>query len=113
MDKNIFILGFLLIFLFGCQSTEVKGKNCGTDKECLRSSFQICEKAYGTWKGDNGDIEAQIKGNSSESCEVFISISESYLDITNKSMTCVISNNTNSDFSIQNDCRDKLKTFFN
>ena len=112
MKENIkYGIMFVMLFLFACTAPE--GKNCGTDKECLKSSFEKCEKAYGIWEGQNGDIGVVIKGKEGGFCTVSVAVKESGLDITNKTMLCGISMDENITFSIESGCSGELKDYFN
>ncbi|MEK6982458.1 MAG: hypothetical protein AABX38_05995 [Candidatus Micrarchaeota archaeon] len=107
MKTQIFLFTILFLTLLGCTQTP-QGKNCGTDKECLKSAFTSCEQAYGKWVGKNGNIGIQILNNSSDSCKIIFLVMDSNLEISNKSINCSFSPSKN--FSIVEDCNGELKT---
>lgn len=105
--RSVVILFFIIVlFLYGC-ANQSTGKNCNSDKECLKSAFLNCEQAYGRWEGDNGNIEIQILGNFSDNCNVSFWVAENGLEITNKSLMCSFTRSKN--ISSSNDCRGELK----
>ncbi|MDO8553737.1 MAG: hypothetical protein Q7S22_02935 [Candidatus Micrarchaeota archaeon] len=104
------IVLFVILFLFAC--TSVEGKNCSTDKECIKVAFKNCEKAYGTWEGNNGKIGVQITEKKGEKCTVLVNVTENDLSITNKNMTCEIPVNNSLNFSINSECRGELEDSF-
>lgn len=108
---TIFLITILL--LAGCTSPQVpESKNCLKDKECLKAAFLKCENAYGTWEGNNGDIEVKIIEKKNEKCLVQIIARETKLSITNKTIICNIPITANTIFSISSDCSGELKDYF-
>jgi hypothetical protein len=105
------IILICIILMFGCIGLD--GKDCKEDKQCLIESFEKCEKAYGTWNGENGKIFVKIMGKNGDRCSVSLTINEEYLDISNQSMVCDVPlANSNQNFSTKTDCEGKLEKFF-
>ena len=106
-----FFVVFSVFLIIGCIGLD--GKNCKEDKQCLIDSFEKCEKAYGTWKGENGKIFVKILERKGERCSVSLMISEKYLNISNESMVCDVPlPKSNLNFSTNTDCEGKLEKLF-
>jgi len=101
----LLILAFVSLILYGCIGEQAK-ENCYND--CLRDAFRNCTPVSGTWNGDNGDINVSILGKGKEGCRVAVTIAESDLNITGKSMTCEVPMSDNSTFSIRSNCVGEL-----
>ena len=108
---KILIVLAIFVLISGC--IELTGKDCGYDKECLKNAFEKCEKAYGIWKGENGEIGVKIDGRKGNDCTVSVGIVSDKMNISYKYMTCHIPLPGNSEnFSVKNDCIGELKKFF-
>jgi len=101
----LLILVLESLILYGCIGEQAR-ENCYND--CLRDAFRNCTPVSGTWEGEHGDINVSILGKGKEGCRVDITIAESDLNITGKSMTCEVPMSTNSTFSIRSNCVGEL-----
>ncbi len=107
------VISVILVVLFaGCAGQVPEGKNCGTGKGCLKDAFKNCEKSYGTWQGENGEIKVIIKEKKQEFCSVSVAIQEKGLNISDKGMICDVPMSDNKEFSIASECTGELKDFF-
>ena len=113
MKLRAAILAFFILFLYGCTNQkDPEEKNCLEDKECLTTAFKNCENAYGTWQGEEGEIEIQILNKTAKGCTVSITIKENNLSITEKKITCEVPLNDTDTFAIQSQCRGELKEYY-
>jgi len=109
MNPRLFMIVASFLLLCGCIIWP--WKNCGTDKGCLEEAFKKCEMAYGMWEAEHSDINVTIIGTAGDACTVNVTAAETDLNISGKSMICVVSKSENVTFSILENCTGELKNF--